>query len=149
MLEASISHLAQTHFRKPETTRNCPRQNALVTRTQDKNRLQRANFSYKSNTQTNLDLRNTTLGYGFHFQHRHPRKYPIESLEHYNWKHLDTCRIRLSQGISKHQQLKKKSAATALLSAHPSDLMANLMELPDNRQLRTHLPIDLPTRYLV
>jgi hypothetical protein len=32
----------------------------------------------------------------------------------WQWTHLGTCRIRLSEGISKLQQLKKKSAATAL-----------------------------------
>jgi hypothetical protein len=36
----------------------------------------------KNNTQTNLDLRDTTLGYGFHFQHRNSRTFPIESLAH-------------------------------------------------------------------
>jgi hypothetical protein len=30
------------------------------------------------------------------------------------WMHRGTCRIQLSEGIFKHQQLKKKSAATAL-----------------------------------
>jgi hypothetical protein len=34
-------------------------------------------------------------------------------------------------------------------SAHPNDLIANLMDLPDNRRLRRHLPNDLPTRFLV
>jgi hypothetical protein len=34
-------------------------------------------------------------------------------------------------------------------SAHPNDLIANLMELPDNRRLRRHLPNDMPTRFLV
>jgi hypothetical protein len=36
----------------------------------------------QSNTQTNLDLRNTTLGYGFHFQHRNFRTFPVEDLAH-------------------------------------------------------------------
>jgi hypothetical protein len=58
------------------------------------------------NVQTNLDLRNTTVGYGFHFQHRNSRTFPIDS--------LGMCRTRLSERISKYQQLKKKSAATAL-----------------------------------
>jgi hypothetical protein len=35
------------------------------------------------------------------------------------------------------------------LSAHPNDLVVNLMELPDNRRLRRYLPNDLPTRFLV
>jgi hypothetical protein len=37
---------------------------------------------YKTILKTNLDLWNTTLGYGFHFQHRNSITFPIESLEH-------------------------------------------------------------------
>jgi hypothetical protein len=37
------------------------------------------------------------------------------------------------------------SQYSARLSAHPH----NLIELPDNRQLRKHLPNDLPTRLIV
>jgi hypothetical protein len=56
-----------------ETTRNHPHQNVLVTRTKVKT-------LYKQ--QTNLDLWNTTLGYGFHFQHKNSRMFPIESVVH-------------------------------------------------------------------
>jgi hypothetical protein len=38
---------------------------------------------------------------------------------------------------------------SARLSAHPNDLIVNLIELPDNRRLRRHLPNNLPTRFLV
>jgi hypothetical protein len=38
---------------------------------------------------------------------------------------------------------------SARLSTHPNDLLVNLMELPDNRRLRKHLPNYLPTRFLV
>jgi hypothetical protein len=41
------------------------------------------------------------------------------------------------------------SQYSARLSAHPNNLIVNLMELPDTRQLRRHLPNDLPTRFLV
>jgi hypothetical protein len=41
------------------------------------------------------------------------------------------------------------SQYSARLSAHPNDLIVNLMELPDNRRLRRHLPTGLPTRFLV
>jgi hypothetical protein len=41
------------------------------------------------------------------------------------------------------------SQQTARLSAHSNDLIANLMELPDNRRLQRHLPNDLPTRFLM
>jgi hypothetical protein len=36
----------------------------------------------QNNTQTSLDLRNTTVGHGFHFQHTNSRTFPIESLAH-------------------------------------------------------------------
>jgi hypothetical protein len=32
---------------------------------------------------------------------------------------------------------------------HTNNLRVNLLELPDNRRLRRHLPSDLPTRFLV
>jgi hypothetical protein len=43
------------------------------------------------------------------------------------------------------------SQYSARLNAHPKDLIhvLNLMELPDNMQLRRHLPFDLPTIFLV
>jgi hypothetical protein len=41
------------------------------------------------------------------------------------------------------------SQYSAPLRAHPNGLVVNLMELPDNGRLRTHLPNDLPTRFLV
>jgi hypothetical protein len=64
------THLARTHFRKTETTRNHPHQNLLVTRTQIKTPYKQQTYLIQSNTQTSLDLRNTTLEYGFHIQHR-------------------------------------------------------------------------------
>jgi hypothetical protein len=55
--------------------------------------------------------------YGFHFQHTHTRKFPIESFALGNGRKS----VR-AEGISKQQQLKKKSAAkalnTVLASAH-------------------------------
>jgi hypothetical protein len=50
----------------------------------------------------------------------------------------------VKEGISRYS-----SQYSARLSAHPSDLIANLIELPDNRRLQRHLPNDLPTRFLV
>jgi hypothetical protein len=35
------------------------------------------------------------------------------------------------------------------LSAHPNALLVNLMEPPDNKRMRMHLPNDLSTRLLV
>jgi hypothetical protein len=36
----------------------------------------------QSNTQTNLHLRNTTLRYGFHFQHRNSGTFPVKDFAH-------------------------------------------------------------------
>jgi hypothetical protein len=49
----------------------------------------------------------------------------------------------------KAEILRYSSQYSARLSAHPNDLIVNLSELPDNRQLRRHVPNDLPTRFLV
>jgi hypothetical protein len=65
------------------------------------------------NIQTNLDLRNTTLGYGFHFQHRKSRTFPIESLAY----EVDAPWYVPNTVIRRDLQIptvKKKSAATIL-----------------------------------
>jgi hypothetical protein len=41
------------------------------------------------------------------------------------------------------------SQYSARLTAHPNGLVVNLMEQPNNRRLRRHLPNDLITRFLV
>jgi hypothetical protein len=41
------------------------------------------------------------------------------------------------------------SQYSARLSAHSTDLIVNLIELPDSRRLRRHLPNNLPARFLV
>jgi hypothetical protein len=41
------------------------------------------------------------------------------------------------------------SQYSARLSEHPNDLLVNLIEVPENRRLRRHLPNNLPTRFLV
>jgi hypothetical protein len=41
------------------------------------------------------------------------------------------------------------SQYSARINAQPNDLIVYLIELPDNRRLRKHLPNDLPTRFLV
>jgi hypothetical protein len=48
------------------------------------------------------------------------------------------------------QEIRRYSSPySAHLSAHPNDLIVNLIELPDNRRVRRHLPNDLPTRFQV
>jgi hypothetical protein len=52
------------------------------------------------NQYTNLALRNTTLGYGFHFQHRNPRTFPIESLAHESGRALVRAEYGYPKGSS-------------------------------------------------
>jgi hypothetical protein len=73
----------------------------------------------------------------------------IEILEHFQLTRLGTCRIRLSEGISKHQQhqqLKKKSNDIALNTGTP-----HTPKRPSSEPhgATRHLPNDLPTRFLV
>jgi hypothetical protein len=91
------THPVQTHFRKTETTRNYPHQNMLVTRIQVKTLYKQQTSLIQSNTQTNLDLRNTTLRFGFHFQHRHFRMFPLENLVHDSGRTL----VRVEYGYPK------------------------------------------------
>jgi hypothetical protein len=52
--------------------------------------------------------------------------------------------------IGKEETRRYSSQYSALLSAHPNDVVGNLMEQPDkNRSLQRHLPNDLPTGFLV
>jgi hypothetical protein len=66
------------------------------------------------------------------------------------WYVLNTVIQKDLQTLTvKEEVLNCSSQYSARLSAHPNDLIVNLMELPDNRRLRRHLPNDLPTRFLV
>jgi hypothetical protein len=58
-------------------------------------------------------------------------------------------RMDLQTPTAKEEIRRYSSQYRARLSAHPNGLVVNLMELPDNRRLRRHLPNDLPTRFLV
>jgi hypothetical protein len=69
-------------FLKMERARNHPHQNVLVTRTKVKTLYKQQTSHIWNNIPTYLDSRNTTLGYGFHFQHRNSRTFTIVSLVH-------------------------------------------------------------------
>jgi hypothetical protein len=67
------------------------------------------------------------------------------------WYYVPNAVIRrdLRTPTVKEEIRRYSSQYSARLSAHPNDLTVKLMEQPDNRQLRKHLPNDLPTRFLV
>jgi hypothetical protein len=82
----------------------------------------------------------------------------VEILEHFQSKALPmivwyvpntVIRRDLQIPTVKEEICRYSSQYSARLSAHPNDLIVNLIELPDNRRLRRHLPNDLPTRFLV
>jgi hypothetical protein len=85
----------------------------------------------------------------------------IEILEHFQskalsmivdapWYVLNTVIWRDLQIPTVKEEIRRYSSQhSARLSAHPNDLIVNLIELPDNRWLRRHLSNDLPIRFLV
>jgi hypothetical protein len=62
-----------------EATGNVAHQNAVATWTKVKTLHTQQNSHIQSNTQTSLDLWNTTMGCSFHFKHRNPGALPIKS----------------------------------------------------------------------
>jgi hypothetical protein len=55
----------------------------------------------------------------------------------------------LQTSTVKEEIQRYSSQYSSRLSARPNCLIENLIELPDNRRLRRHLPNDRPTRLLV
>jgi hypothetical protein len=55
----------------------------------------------------------------------------------------------LQTATVKEEILRYSSQYSARLSAHPDDPEVNLIELPDNRRLRRHMPNDLLITFLV
>jgi hypothetical protein len=84
--------------------------------------------------QTHLDLWHPTLGHSIHIQHREARTLSIKGPAH--------NRRRTMVGAEQSHP-----------SRPPNDFRQRrnptLMELPDNRRLRKHVPNDLPNRFLV
>jgi hypothetical protein len=84
-------------FSQSGKTRNHRHQNVLATRMYVKILYKLQTSHRQNNIRTNLDLRNTTLGYGFHFQQRNSRTFPIESLAHDSGRNL----VRAEYGYPK------------------------------------------------
>jgi hypothetical protein len=85
----------------------------------------------------------------------------IEILEHFQSKALsmmvDACwyvpntvtRRDIQRPKIKEEIRHYSSQYSARLSANPNDLIVNLIELPNNRRLQTHLSNGLPTKLIV
>jgi hypothetical protein len=67
-----------THLHQMETTTYYPHQNVLVALTQIKTLYKQQTPNLQNYTETNLDLRYTTLGNRIHAQHRNTLMLPVE-----------------------------------------------------------------------
>jgi hypothetical protein len=95
---------------------------------------QATNFSYIKQYSTNLDLRNTTLWYGFHFQHRHSRAFPIKSLAHDNGLTLVYAEYGFQKGSPNTNNWKKNSTTEPLLFPPSSySIVLKMLSRPRSR----------------
>jgi hypothetical protein len=131
-------------FRKTETTKNHPHQNILVTRTEVKT-------LYKQKLPMYRTIFKLIWIFGIQLWGTASISY-IEISECFQSKAL---RMTVDASFDpqtptvKEEIRRYSSQYSSRLRAHPNDLIVNLIELPDNRRLRRHLPNDLPTRFLV
>jgi hypothetical protein len=99
------------------------------------------------NTQTNLDLRNTTSNIEIleRFQSKALRMI-VDAL----WYVRNTIIRKDLQIPTVKEEIRRYSFQYSVrFSAHPNDLIVNFNGLPDNRRFRRHLPNDLPIKFLV
>jgi hypothetical protein len=147
------TYLAQAHFLKTETTRNHTHQNLLVTWTQVKTSTSNKLLIYKAILKPIWTYWVQLWGTASTSN--------IEILERFQSKALrvivdapwyvpnKVIRRELQTPTVKEEIRRYSSQYSARLSAHLNGLVVNLIELPDNRRLRRHLPNGLPTRFLV
>jgi hypothetical protein len=81
------------------------------------------------------------------------RTFAVESFAHDSGRTLARAEYGYPKGSPKatvkEEIHRYSSQSTARLSANPNGLVVNLMELPENRRLRRHLPNDLPAIFLL
>jgi hypothetical protein len=66
------------------------------------------------------------------------------------WYVPNTLKQRDLQIPSVKEEIRHYSSHySALLTAHPNDILLTLLEPPERKRLRHHLPNDLPTRFMV
>jgi hypothetical protein len=120
------THLAQTHLHQTETTRYFPHQNVLVTRTQIKTLYKQQTPHLQTYTQTNLGLRNTTLGNRIHVQHRNTRTLPVEGSAHYNGRTMVCAEYCNTEGSPNHEISLYSYHYSKRLSMDPNEQILNL-----------------------
>jgi hypothetical protein len=146
------TYLAQTYIHKTEATGNDAHEDALATWTEVKTLHKQQNSDIQSNAQTNLNLWNTTVWYGFYFKHRQILERFQSKVLHTTvdapWYMPNTVITRYLQTPTiKEEILYYSPQYSARLSVHPNDPVVNLMAQHDDRRLWRHLPNNLPTRF--
>jgi hypothetical protein len=145
--------LLQTHFRKTETTRiSLTKMYWLLER---KSKLSTSNklLIYKTILKPiwtyKIQLWGTASTSNIEILERFQSK-ALRMIVDAPWYVQNTFIRRDLQTPTVKEEIRRSSSQySARLSAHPNGLVVNLMELPDNRLLRSHLPNDMPTRFLV
>jgi hypothetical protein len=146
--------LAHTCFRKTETTRNHTQQNVLVIWMQIKtlHKQQTCHIYrtiFKEIWTCGIQLWSTASTASIEILDRFQSK-ALRMILDAPWYVLNKAIRRDLQITTVKDEIHRYgSQYSARLCAHPYDLIVNLIELPDNRRLRRHLPNDLPTRFLV
>jgi uncharacterized Zn-finger protein len=78
----------------------------------------------------NLSLRNTTLGYGFHFQHRNSRTFPIESLVHDSGRTFVCAEYGYPKGSPNTNSLKRNPTLQLSIQCPPQHTSRRLNSEP-------------------
>jgi hypothetical protein len=105
--------------------------------------------SIYSYTQANLNLTEYNYGVRLPLPRLNSRTLPVEMFAYDSGRIGTVIRRDFQIPTIKVEIRSYSSQYSARLSEHPNDLTVNLMELPDNRRLRRHLPNDLLTGFQV
>jgi hypothetical protein len=147
------TYLAQTQFHKTETTRNHPHQSVLVTRTQVKTLYKQQTPNTYKTILIPIWTPEYNSGIWFPLLKKNLECFQSKALRmsvDASWYVPDTVIWGdLQVPAVKEEICRYSSQYSSGLSAHLNELTVHLMELPDNRWLRSLLPNDLPTRFLV
>jgi hypothetical protein len=152
------TYLATLHLHQTETSRSYSHQYVLAAWTKITALLKQQTTSAQNHPQTALDLWYPTVGHGFHIQHRDPGALPIESPAHDSGRTVvcaehsypNTLIRRDLQIPSVKEAISHYSSHySARLTAHPNGILLTLLEPPERKRLRRHLPNGLPTRFMV
>jgi hypothetical protein len=144
------THLAQTHFRKTETTRNHPTKMYWLFGQKSKLSTSNKLLIYKTILKPIWNCGKQLWGTASTSNTERFQSKALRMIVGTPWYVLNTV-IRRDRQIPTVKEVINgySSQYSAPLCAHPNGLVVNLMELPDNRRLRRHLPNDLPTRFLM